>query len=163
MKLGTDVHHTKQVNLAIMPSQISPLWSVGAIYKNCRYVTISQKLRCLESSLPTPYTFSGAYISEKVLPNMSSHCIRHFGRHIKQFSHFQRNTSISETKSSSISTLYLGFVWRRLKTSIAEYILSLYQTFSRPFKKNCGHFQSNTSILETKRCKALHFDYMHRF
>ena len=72
----------KKVNLAIVPSQISPVGAVAAILKNGRHVTISQKLRGVEPSLSTLYRLSGAYISEKVLPNTSCHCIRHFGGHL---------------------------------------------------------------------------------
>ena len=45
----------KKVNLAIAPSQISPVGAVVAIFKNGRYVTISQKLRGVETSLSTLY------------------------------------------------------------------------------------------------------------
>ena len=45
----------KNVNLAIVPSQISPVGAVAAIKKNGRYVTISQKLRGVEPSLSTLY------------------------------------------------------------------------------------------------------------
>ena len=38
----------KTVNLAIVPSQISPVGDVAAIFKNGRYVTIFQKLRGVE-------------------------------------------------------------------------------------------------------------------
>ena len=43
----------KKVNLAIVPSQICPVGAVAAIFKNGRYVTISQKLRGVEPSLST--------------------------------------------------------------------------------------------------------------
>ena len=43
-----------QVNLAIVPSQISPV-GVGGHLKNGRYATISQKLRGVEPSLSTLY------------------------------------------------------------------------------------------------------------
>ena len=43
----------KKVNLAIVPSQISPVGAVAAIFKNGRYVTISQKLRGVEPSIST--------------------------------------------------------------------------------------------------------------
>ena len=52
----------------------------------------------------------------------------------------------------SISTLCLGFVGRGFqKKNIAEYTMPLYPPFWRPFKKDGGHFQSSTSISETKR------------
>ena len=46
---------SKKVNIAIVPSQISPVQAVAAIFKNGRYVTISQKLRGVEPSLSTLY------------------------------------------------------------------------------------------------------------
>ena len=45
----------KKVNLAIVPSQISPVGAVAAILKNDRHVSISQKIRGVESSLSTLY------------------------------------------------------------------------------------------------------------
>ena len=45
----------KKVNLAIVPSQISPVGPLAAILKNGRYVTISLKLRGVEPSLSTLY------------------------------------------------------------------------------------------------------------
>ena len=45
----------KEVNLAIVPSQISPVGHLAAILKNGRYVTISLKLRGVEPSLSTLY------------------------------------------------------------------------------------------------------------
>ena len=45
----------KKKYLAIVPSQISPVGAVAAIFKNGRYLTISQKLRGVALSLSTPY------------------------------------------------------------------------------------------------------------
>ena len=45
----------KKVNLVIVPSQISPVGAVAAIFSNGRYVTISQKIRGVEPSLSTLY------------------------------------------------------------------------------------------------------------
>ena len=129
MILGTHVHHTK-------PSKFSysakPDFLYGVCrrhFKNGRSATIilSQKIRGVEQSLSTLYyRFSGAQISEKVLPNTSSHCIRHFGGHFKQYGgHFQNNTSrgsISETKRCKAFNFdCLGFVGhRRQKKYVSE-------------------------------------------
>ena len=45
----------KKVTLAIVPSQISPVGPLAAIFKNGRYATISLKLRGVEPSLSTLY------------------------------------------------------------------------------------------------------------
>ena len=63
----------------------------------------------------------------------------------------------------SISTLCLDFVGRRFQKRIAEYIMPLYPPFWRQFKQNGGHFQSNTSITQTKRRRAFNLDSMCMF
>ena len=45
----------KKKYLAIVPSQISPVGAVAAIFKNGRYLTRSQKLRGVALSFSTPY------------------------------------------------------------------------------------------------------------
>ena len=56
----------KKVNLAIVPSQNSPVGAVAAIFKNGRSVTISQKLRGVEPSLSTLYIgFLGGIFQKK--------------------------------------------------------------------------------------------------
>ena len=48
--------------------------------------------------------------------------------------------------------------------SIAEYIIMpLHPPLWKPFKKHGGHFQSNTSISETKSRRAFNFDSVSRF
>ena len=81
----------KKKYLAIVPSQISPVGAVAAILKNGRYLTISQKLRGVALSLSTLYRFFGALISEKLLPDISCHCIRHFGAHFKKWPPFPKS------------------------------------------------------------------------
>ena len=111
----------KKVNLAIVPSQISSVGPLAANLKNGRYVTISLKLRGVEPSLSTLqciYRFSGAYISETVLPNTSCHCIRHFGVHLSKMAAIFEVIPLSQKlrgAEPSISTLCLGFVRRRFR------------------------------------------------
>ena len=45
----------KKKYLAIVPSQISPVGALAAIFKNGRNLTISQKLKGVALSLSTPY------------------------------------------------------------------------------------------------------------
>ena len=105
-----------QVNLAIVPSQISPVGGCGGHFKNGRYVTISQKLRGVEPSVSTLHiSFSGAYISEKVLQNTTCHCIRHFGGHLYKMAVIYRVIRLSQIlrgAEPSNSTLCVGFVGR---------------------------------------------------
>ena len=54
-KLDTRAHEKKKVNVAIVPSQISHVGDMAAIFKNGRNVTISLKLRGEEPSLSTLY------------------------------------------------------------------------------------------------------------
>ena len=61
-----------RVNLAIEPSQISPVGAVAAILRNGRYVTtISETKRLRAIIFDSICRFYGAYISEKVLPKTS--------------------------------------------------------------------------------------------
>ena len=67
--------------------------------------------------------------------------------------HLQSNTSISETRRrrafnfDSMSRFCGAWISEK---NIAEYTMPLYPPFWRPFKKGGGHFQSSTSISETK-------------
>ena len=95
----------KTINLAIVPSQISPVEAVAAILKNGRNLTISQKLIGVALSLSTLYRFSGEWISEKLLPDISCHCIRHVGAHFKKWPPFPVICLIFETLRHRIVTL----------------------------------------------------------
>ena len=105
-----------KVNLAIVPSQISPVGAVAAILKNGRYVTISQKLRGVEPSMSTLHIgFLGRRFQKKVLPKTSCHCIRHFGGHLCKMAAIYKVIRLSQKlggAAPSISTLCLGFVGR---------------------------------------------------
>ena len=150
-----------QLNLAIVPSQISPVGVLAAISKNGRYATISQKLRGVEQSLSTLYIyiyrFSGGVDFRKGIAEYVMPLYPPFWRPFKQNGgHFQRKR-ISQK-------LYVYVLWGTyFIESIAEYIMSLHPPFWKPFKKHGGHFQSNTSISETRRRRAFNFDSMSRF
>ena len=107
--------------------------------------------------------FSGAQISEKVLPNTSCHCIRHLGGHLSKMADISKtNRLISETKLRGAEFqfwLYVYVLWGMdFIESIAEYIMPLHPLLWKPFRKHGGHVQSNTSISETKRRRAFNFD-----
>ena len=90
----------KNNNLAIVPSQISPVGAVAAILKNGRYLTISQKLRGVALSLSTVYIgFRGrrfqknycriyhAIVSAILEPIFKNG--RHFQSHMPYFGNFE--------------------------------------------------------------------------
>ena len=90
----------KKKNLAIVPSQISPVGAVAAIFKNGRYLTISQKLRGVALSLSTLYIgFRGrrfqkndcriyhAIVSAILEPSFKNG--RHFQSHMPYFGNFE--------------------------------------------------------------------------
>ena len=94
----------KQVNVSIVPSQITPGAVVAAIFKNG---AISEIKRHIAFYFDCIYRFCRAYISEKVLPNTLCHCIHHFGGHLKNGGHSQSNTTYlgkyeTENRYSSI-------------------------------------------------------------
>ena len=74
---------------------------------------------------------------------------------------------ISETKSSiaepAISTLDRGFVRRRFQKNYFQMYHTILSDIVKVILQNGGHFQSITSISETKRCKAFNVDSMYRF
>ena len=106
----------KKVNLAIVPSQISPVGAVTAILKKwplCHYISETKRRRAV--IIDSIYRFSGAQISEKVLTNTSCHCIRHFGGHLCKMAAIYKLIRLSQKlrgAEPSISTLRLGFVGR---------------------------------------------------
>ena len=137
-----DITPTK-VNLAIVPSQISPVGAVAAIFFNGRYVTISQKRRGVEPSLSTLCRFSWAKSSEKVLPNTSCHCIRHCGGHLCKMAAIYKVIRLSQKlrgTEPSISTLCLGFVGVDFRKSIAEYQCHYIHHFGGDLKKRWRPF-----------------------
>ena len=79
--------------------------------------------------------------------------------------YFQRNMPISETKRRRVSifTLCLCFVGHRLHRKYCRIHHAISSTILEAILQNCGHFQSKTSISETKRCRAFNFDSMSRF
>ena len=106
-------------------------------------------------SVDSTYRFSGAYISEKVLPNTSCHCIRHFGGHVMQNGgHLQSNTSISDTKRrrafkfDSMSRFCGAWISEKVLPNTPCHCI---HHFRGDLKKHGGHFLSSTSISETKR------------
>ena len=110
------------------------------------------------------YRFSGALISEKVLPNTSCHCIRHFGGHSSKMADKEKGLSQKRRGAEFQFWLYVYVLWGTyFIESIAEYIMPVHPPFWKPFKKHDGHFQSNASISETKRRRAFNFDFMSRF
>ena len=80
--------------------------------------------------------FCGAYISEKVLPNTSYHCIHHFGHHLENMAAMFKVIRLSKKLRGvvpSISTLCLSFVGRILAEKvlcrICQYQVSTILTF----------------------------------
>ena len=118
----TCIYDTKTSKFWYSAKPDSPCRGFGSHLKNGRYLTISPKLRGVALSLST--RFSGAYISEQVLPNTSRHCIRHCDischciRHLKNMSAKSKVIRLSKKlrgAEPSISTLCLGFVVRILQ------------------------------------------------
>ena len=99
----------KQVNLAIVPSQVMPGAVVAAIFPKW---PLSQKLRGAEPST---------------------------------------------------LTVYIGFVRRRFQKKYCEMYHTTLSDIVKAILQNGGHFQSNTSISETKRHRAFNVDSIHRF
>ena len=63
----------------------------------------------------------------------------------------------------SISTLFIGFVGRRLQRKYCRFNHAIVSAILEAILKNGGHFQSNTSISETKRRRTFKVDSMYRF
>ena len=82
----------KKVNLAIVPSQISP---VGHFKKWPLCHHISENKRRGAIIVDSIYRFSGAYISENLLPNISCHYIRHFGGQLSKMADIYKEIGLS--------------------------------------------------------------------
>ena len=99
-------------------------------------------------------------------PTTSYHCIRHFGDHLSKMADISKKIGLSQKLRGAEFQcwLYVYVLWGiDFIESIAEYIMPLHPPFWKPFKKHGGHVQSNTSISETKRRRAVKFDSTSRF
>ena len=63
----------------------------------------------------------------------------------------------------SISTLYIGFVRRRFQKKYCQMYHTILSDIVKAILQNGGHFQSITSISETKKRRAFNVDSMYRF
>ena len=63
----------------------------------------------------------------------------------------------------STLTLYIGFVRRRFQKKYCEMYDTTLSDIVKAILQNGGHFQSNTSISETKRRRAFNVDSIYRF
>ena len=99
--------------------------------------SISETKRRRAFNVDSMYRFCGAYISEKVLSNVSSHYILHCLIHFYKMPAISKVTRLSQNLRGAeppMLTLFIGFVGRRFqKKIIAEYIMPLYSPFWRPF------------------------------
>ena len=137
----------KKVNLAIVPSQIFPVGAVAAIFKNGRHFIIFHSI----------YRFSGGYISEKVLPNTSCHCIRHFGGNLYKMATIYKVIRLSQKLRGAEP-----FVGRRFQKKYCQIYHTILSDIVKPILQNGGHFQSNTSSSEPKRRRASNVNSMYR-
>ena len=76
--------------------------------------------------------------------------------------------AISETKRRRTFNfdciyIYIGFVRRRFQKKYCEMYHTTLSDIVKAILQNGGHFQSNTSISETKRRRAFNVDYIYRF
>ena len=122
MKLGTHVAYIipKQVNLAIVPRQITPgrLW-----WPFSKMATISETKRRRTFNFYSIYRFCEAYISEKVLPNVPHHSIRHCERHFTKWRPFPKYYGLSQKlrgAERSMLTLCIGYVGRRFQKNYCQ-------------------------------------------
>ena len=137
MKLGTDVHHTKQSKFSYSAKPDFPRWGFGGHLKKWPlFHHISETKRRRAIIVDSIYRFSVGRIQSL---NFDSVYILW-------------------------GTDFVYILWGTdFIESIAEYIMPLHPAFWKPFKKHGGHFQRNTSISETKRRRAFNFDSMSRF
>ena len=97
MKLGTDVHHTKPSKCSYSAKPDFPRGGFGGHLKKfplCHDISETKRRKAI--IVDSIYRFSGAYISEKVLPNTSCHCIRHFGGHLSKMADISKEICLSQ-------------------------------------------------------------------
>ena len=75
--------------------------------------------------------------------------------------------TISETKTRrtfNVDCIYIGFVRRRFQKKYCEMYHTTLSDIVKAILQNGGHFQSNTSISETKKRRAFNVDsILYRF
>ena len=99
----------KKKYLAIVPSQISPVGDVAAIFKNGRYLTISQKLRGVALLLSTPYIgFLGRRFQKNYCRIYHAIVSAILEPILKNGRHFQSLCLLLETLRHRIATLHIG-------------------------------------------------------
>ena len=79
--------------------------------------------------------------------------------------HFPKWPLSQKLRGAELSTLtvYIGFVRRRFQKKDCEMYHTTLSDVVKAILQNGGHFQSNTSISETKRLRAFHVDSIYRF
>ena len=132
MKLDTDVHHTKPSKFSYSAKPDFPRGGFDGYLKKwplCHHISETKRRRAI--IVDSIYRLSGAKISEKVLPNTSCHCIRHFGGHLSKMADISKNRPISETKRRRVSILtiilclcFVGHIFHRKYCRIHHAIAS---------------------------------------
>ena len=131
------------------PTLWTPFYKMAAISKVLRSISVTKRRRAF--NVDSMHRFCGAKISEKVLPNVSHHSIRHCERRFTKWRPFPKYYSQSQKlrgAERSMLTLCIGFVGRRFQKKycqIHHHIVSA--ILEAIFQKNGGLFQSNTSYL----------------
>ena len=109
--------------------------------------TISETKRHRTFNLYSIYRFCEAYISEKVLPNVPHHSIRHCERHFTKWRPFPKYYGLSQKlrgAERSMLTLCIGFVGRRFQKNYCQMYHTILSDIVNAILQNGGHFQSIT-------------------
>ena len=120
MKLGKHVHYTKTSKSSY---SAKPDYAWGGCGGHFPKWPLSQKLRGAEPSMSILYRFCEVYISEKVLPNVPHHSIRHCERHFSKWRPFPKYYGLSQKlrgAERSMLTLCIGFVRRRFQKTYCQ-------------------------------------------
>ena len=94
-----------------------------------------------------------AIVPSQIMPGTVVAAIVQNGRYLRQL----------RGPEPSTLTVYIGFVRRIFQKKYCEMYHTTLSDIVKAILQNGGHFQSNTSISETKRHRAFNVDSIYRF
>ena len=121
---------------------------MAAISKVLR--SISETKRHRSFNVDSMYRVCGAYISDKLLANVSHHSIPHCETHFTKWRPFPKYYGLSQKlrgAERSMLTLCIGFVGRRFQANYCKMYHTILSDIVKPILQNGGHFQSSMVYL----------------
>ena len=116
--------------------------------------SISEPKRRRASNVDSMYRFCGAYIPEKVLPNVPHHSFRHCERHFTKWRPFPKYYGLSQKLRGAgrpMLTLCIGFVGRRFQKKYCQIHHAIISAILEAILKKAAFFKVIRVIFENMR------------